>query len=374
MSGVSTYDPPLADLGVDAFERCGLRLPQLLTEHYQSLRRSMNLVQSRWSNRGVNLWKVGLTSVYMPQGVSNYPVDQSVVDVLDVYLRQYQMGAPFNANATFSTVINTAQVTVGDLSTTPIVGGYISVIVPVSVGGLILQSFYLVTSVPTPSSCTITAASNATSTVTNGGVVPQFTTQAENANVFVFFPNHGQVAGGTFSVQVATTVDGIVLNGSYPVLGITDANNFTITASSAAGYAATVYENGGLAQIAVQSNTAGQTVNAAPVDILLYPLSRYDWAAIPNKQPTRATYQLLGRSVSFAHDGTVADHLACARFQWCLYQLNFYSYARLQDANIDSGGLGDFAYRFYEAFTAEVATHLSFKFAAGQISYAQGIL
>ena len=339
MSGVSTYDPPLADLGVDAFERCGLRLPQLLTEHYQSLRRSMNLVQSRWSNRGVNLWKVGLTSVYMPQGVSNYPVDQSVVDVLDVYLRQYQMGAPFNANPTFSTTINTPTVTVGDLTTTPIVGGYISVIVPVSVGGLILQSFYLVTSVPTPSSCTITATSNATSTVTNGGVVPQFTTEADNANVFVFFPNHGQVAGGTFSVQVATTVDGIVLNGSYPVLGITDANNFTITASSAAGYAATVYENGGLAQIAVQSNTAGQTVNAAPVDILLYPLSRNDWAAIPNKSQQ-------GRPTSFWFDRSLSPTTGQSLNIWLVpdgngpYQLNYYHYDRMQDANVESGGLG----------------------------------
>ena len=233
---------------------------------------------------------------------------------------------------------------------------------PVSVGGLILQSFYLVTSVPTPSSCTITAASNATSTVTNGGVVPQFTTEADNANVFVFFPNHGQVAGGTFSVQVATTVDGIVLNGSYPVLGITDANNFTITASSAAGYAATVYENGGFAQIAVQSNTAGQTVNAAPVDILLYPLSRSDYAAIPNKQQQ-------GRPTSFWVDKSLSPTTGQSMTIWPApdsngpYQLNFYSYARLQDANIDSGGLGDFAYRFYEAFTAEVATHLSFKFA-----------
>lgn len=362
MSGTSTYDPPLADLGIDAFERCGIRSNALTTEHYQSLRRSMNLVQSRWSNRGVNLWKVDLVSVYMPQGVSNYAVDQSVVNILDVYLRQYQMGAPVNTNPSFSTTAGSTIVTIGNFTVTPIVGSYISVVVPVSVGGIVLQSFYQVVSVPSPSSCTVTAASAATSTVITGGVVPQFTTQATNANVFVYFPNHGQVAGGNFTVQIQTAIGGLVLSGSYPVLGITDADNFTITTQSFAGSDATVSENGGLTQLAAQATVQGLTQTAGPVDILLYPLSRNDWAAIPDK-----TQQ--GRPTSYWFDRNLSPTTTQSMNIWLSpdangpYQLNYYCMRRMQDANITGGAVGDFAYRFYEAFTAEVAFHLAMKWA-----------
>jgi hypothetical protein len=363
VSGTSTYDPPLADLGIDAFERCGIRSNALTTEHYQSLRRSMNLVQSRWSNRGVNLWKVDLVSVYMPQGVSNYAVDQSVVNILDVYLRQYQMGTPVSTPPSFSTTLGSTAVTIGGFSATPIVGSYVSVVVPVSVGGIVLQSFYQVVSVPSPTSCTVTATSAATSTVVTGGVVPQFTTQATNANVFVYFPNHGQVAGGSFMVQVQTVVGGLVLSGSYPVLGITDANNFTITAPSPAGYDQTVYENNGLTQLATQATVQGLTQNADPVDILLYPFSRNDWAAIPDKAQQ-------GRPTSFWFDRNLSPTSNQSVNIWLSpdsngpYQLNYYCMRRMQDAVIEGGGLGDFNYRFYEAFTAEVAFHLSMKWAA----------
>lgn len=47
----------------------------------------MNMVLSRWSNRGVNLWKVDLISVKLSTGVSSYSVDPSVVNVLDAYIR-----------------------------------------------------------------------------------------------------------------------------------------------------------------------------------------------------------------------------------------------------------------------------------------------
>lgn len=369
MSGVSTYDPPLADLGVDVFERCRLRSTAITTEHYQSLRRSMNLVQSRWANRGVNLWKVDLVTEYMPAGVSNYAVDQSVVNILDVYLRQFKTGEPVSDPPQFDSTLGSSLVVIGGLTVTPVVGGYITVTVPVSVGGLIILGFYRVVSVPSLSSCTIDAGSLATSTVAVGGVVPEFTTQATNKNVFVTFPNHGQVPGGSFSVQMQLSVGGLILNGSYPVLGVTDPDNFTITTQVAAGFDDSQFENTGFTQITVQGELDGLNINADPVDILLYPLSRNDYAAIPNKfQQGRPTSYWFNRSLS----PTTGQSLNV----WLVpdangpYQLNYYCMRRMQDANIESGRLGDFNYRFYEAFTAGVAAHFGMKWADPQLAIA----
>lgn len=76
-------------------------------------------------------------------------------------------------NNQFSTVINTPTVTIGGVPSTPqpSVGDSIRIYQPVTVGGLTLQGDYLIASVPTSTSITITAPANATSTVANGGGV-----------------------------------------------------------------------------------------------------------------------------------------------------------------------------------------------------------
>jgi hypothetical protein len=84
-SGTSSFDPPLSDIMIEVFERCQIRATELEPEHWQSCRRSMNLVQSRWSNRGINLWKVELVTTPLVQGQIDVPVDPNVINVLDVY-------------------------------------------------------------------------------------------------------------------------------------------------------------------------------------------------------------------------------------------------------------------------------------------------
>lgn len=80
------YQPTLSDLSLDAWERCGIQAGALTTTHFISMRRSMNLVLSRWANRGINLWKVNLISVPCVAGQANYAVDPMTIDVLDTFV------------------------------------------------------------------------------------------------------------------------------------------------------------------------------------------------------------------------------------------------------------------------------------------------
>lgn len=53
----------------------------------RSATRSLNLILGRWQNRGVNLWKVGLFVQQLATGQSTYPVDASIVSIMDAYIR-----------------------------------------------------------------------------------------------------------------------------------------------------------------------------------------------------------------------------------------------------------------------------------------------
>lgn len=176
----------------------------------------------------------------------------------DQRLQVYQYGLLYditpvintsNAAPNFSTVINTKQITIIDAASDTNIGDWINIIVPISVGGLILLGLYRITSVASVNQYTIDAASNATSTVNNGGAVPAFTTTNTSANVNVMLNNHGLAFGDLFQVQVATTVGGLTVSGDYYVTAIVNQNNFTIADDQTATSNATASENGGNAQI-----------------------------------------------------------------------------------------------------------------------------
>lgn len=153
-----------------------------------------------------------------------------------------------NPTPNFSTVINTPTVTVIDPGNGALQGDWVDITVPVSVGGLVLFGFYQVTTDIDANTYTLTAASNATVTINNGGVVPEFTTTLSSSIVTVTFPNHGFAAGAIFSVLVATNVGGLTVAGPYTVVSPTT-NTFTIDAVSLATSGASAFENGGNTQI-----------------------------------------------------------------------------------------------------------------------------
>lgn len=118
----------------------------------------------------------------------------------------------------------------------------------ISVGGIVLFGLYQCYNPGgSVNTYTVYAANAATSTVTNGGQVPIFTTTAGSAVVNVTLADHGFIVGDTFPILVATTVSTITLYGNYKVNNVLSSSNFEIGAANTAAAADTVYENGGQA-------------------------------------------------------------------------------------------------------------------------------
>lgn len=86
-SGTYTYNPSLGELTVYAYQLIGVRPTALLQEHIDVARTATNMMFTRWSNQGVNLWQVALVQTALAQGVATYPVDSSVVVMLDAFIR-----------------------------------------------------------------------------------------------------------------------------------------------------------------------------------------------------------------------------------------------------------------------------------------------
>jgi hypothetical protein len=154
-----------------------------------------------------------------------------------------------NVTPAFSTQTGSTTVTVTDTAHGADVGDWINIYVPVSVGGIILQGFYLVQTVVDANNYTITSASPAVSAV-SGGLVPDFATTHFLTPIEVTLAASNQMVGSTFTVQVTTTVGGVtILAADYSVIAPVTANTFFIDPGVAATSSTTGYENGGNARI-----------------------------------------------------------------------------------------------------------------------------
>jgi hypothetical protein len=355
-SGTTAFALSGADLVLEAFDRLQIRPSAITADHMVSARRSMNLVQVRWANRGTNLWKVdpagSPTQQALSQGVATYDLLAGTIMLLDCYLRVFPMGPTVNIAPSFNTSAGSSVVAVNLPNHGLSVGQYSNIIVPVAVGGLILFGFYPVQSVTSGSQFTIAAASPAAATVTGGGAVPVFATVQGSPLVSVALPNHGYLAGQTFAVQVPTTVGGITLSGPYTIAAVADSGDFTFSTGVNAGSAQTLAENGGRAQL------AGQVQNADPLDRVLAPLSRTDYAALPDKGQQ-------GPPTSYYFDRQSTTPTVTL---WPVpdgngpYQFRAYTVQQMQDATALASQGPDVPYRFLEALCADLALHLAKKY------------
>lgn len=85
-SGTTSFSITDGEAVIDAFERCGLRMPQLDQEHFLTARRQLGLLlNSEWSNRQVNLFTVVLNSQLLTQGTATYTLPANVIMILDAY-------------------------------------------------------------------------------------------------------------------------------------------------------------------------------------------------------------------------------------------------------------------------------------------------
>lgn len=161
-----------------------------------------------------------------------------------------------NITAVVSTTMGNSIVTITDATTTNLTNAD-SVYIPtqIAVGGLVLFGLYAINPdsfvgtttyhiqavdvlgnpLPAPSSSTTTA-------------LPEFSTTATKSQTTVTLTAHGYTAGSDFPVLIPTTVGGITFFSNYPIISITDANNFVINGSNAATATTTGFLNSDKAQ------------------------------------------------------------------------------------------------------------------------------
>jgi hypothetical protein len=120
---------------------------------------------------------------------------------------------------------------------------------PVAVGGIILQGVYIIDASITTTSYNIIIPTAAASSVSNGGAVPTFTTTSGSSTVTVTLAAHGLTAADQYTFLVATTVGGLVISGTYPVISVPTANTFTIAANAVATSSTTGSMNSGNAEL-----------------------------------------------------------------------------------------------------------------------------
>lgn len=359
-SGTYNFQLSNADVVLEAFDRCEIRPAEITNEHLISARRSLNLELDSWSNLGINLWQVDLLQIPLIQGVATYNIDPTTVNILDTYLRTFQLPTTFTFTPNFSTVLGSNSVGVFIANHGLQVGYWIQIVTPISVGGLLLQGFYELASVINTNQFTILAASSATSTISSGGTLALFSTTATSSTVGVQLANHGLVVGQSFNIGASTMVGGLTLFGAYSVSGVTDVNNFGISVVEAAPLTATAYEAGGFCVINAQIN------NVTPTDRFMEPIARTDYAMISDKL-------VQAPPTCYWFDRTITPTITLWQVpdQNGPYVLNCYRMKRIQDAAPTMGQTADIPYRFYDTFCARMAARLAVKYAKSMLSVLQ---
>lgn len=193
---------------------------------------------------GVHVWDDLVGNPYMACGTDQRLEVFSGGTISDITPNR----ATHNVAVQLTTVNHSTSVTIHDVAHGAAAGDWIYVVVPIAIGGLIIQGYYLVQSVIDANNYTITAASAATSSAGPGGAVPVFDTTNTLTPIQVTMAAHGLTVGSVFTVQVSTTVGGIVINGVFSVIAPVTANTFTIDAGVAASSTATGSENAGNAR------------------------------------------------------------------------------------------------------------------------------
>ena len=84
-SGTYGYSLSNAEAVLGAFERAGVRAPEIHQEHMLTARREINDLFVELSNRQTNLWSVVQLSIPLVQGTATYNIPSNVVLILDAY-------------------------------------------------------------------------------------------------------------------------------------------------------------------------------------------------------------------------------------------------------------------------------------------------
>jgi len=84
-SGTYSFDPSMGEAVLFAYGMCGVRRTAITQQHMEDARMATNMLMSRWSADGVNLWQVDLQTFPLVQGQATYPVPSNTIVMLDMY-------------------------------------------------------------------------------------------------------------------------------------------------------------------------------------------------------------------------------------------------------------------------------------------------
>lgn len=85
-SGTYNFNPGLGEVSLFAYQLIGIRPTAILQEHVDAARTATNMMFTRWSNQGVNLWTVRFQTITLVQGTPSYTVPTNAVVMLDAYI------------------------------------------------------------------------------------------------------------------------------------------------------------------------------------------------------------------------------------------------------------------------------------------------
>lgn len=335
-----------ADFIIEAFERIGIGPAVLDDPRYLiSARRSANLIlQDMGGNRGTNLWAIGdeMLSLPLVGGQASYLLPENVVTLLDSYIRTYtpdgifrdvgfsptlvlqdngepslsEFGEPSVAepgSRTFWTQEGSSYVTMRWPGHGLIEGSPVFWHTPVTAGGMTIKNYAIVSKVIDPNTITFVVPYPAKMTRSGCGGTALFTSHQGQNHITVTLPFHWLSTGEPYPVAVPTTVGGITLHGLYTITAVLNEHQFLIPTvggpfppiseplilsegsepqTTVGGGPAltdglgplpvavgtdTRYENGGVLMACSQATGIPWT------DVLLWPISRNVYAAMPNK-------------------------------------------------------------------------------------------
>ena len=226
-------------------DRQGMALPQKLggwTKFYNGV--VPGVPRNLWA------WQDAYANPYLAIGSTTglYAINSGGA-FLGISGQYYTVSKPVSV----STTAGSATVSIVDDEANILSGDTVFIKTQIAVGGLVLFGNYQCTYVdPDTYRIEVVDAAGypvfATSTVSNGGAVPQFTTVSGSNIVTVTLASHDYQVNQFFPILVPTTFNGITLSGNYVIQSVPGTGTFTINASNSATASGSASLNSSLAQ------------------------------------------------------------------------------------------------------------------------------
>jgi len=108
-SGTTTFNLDFGDIIEEAFERAGVSMRGGYS--YKTAKRSLGLLLTEWSNRGINLWTLEEQSLTLLSGTGTYTLPADTIDVLEAVIRNNNSDYTVTriSVSTFSSIPNKTQ-------------------------------------------------------------------------------------------------------------------------------------------------------------------------------------------------------------------------------------------------------------------------